>query len=101
MAIIVGMNNAIAERKRSYVIDILALLFGISSWVEINGLWVETPILVQTLPEAWNLASYIVVITQLANIGPIIYSLLKLKCSVNVSTFLSTSRPSLFVFFDV
>ncbi len=70
--------------QRVILIDVLAALFGISSWVEINGLWVETPILVERLPEKWNLSSYIVVIIQLANIGPIAYGILKLKFSLNV-----------------
>ncbi len=77
-------NTAVKYDVRVFLIDSLFVLFGISSWVAINGLWVETPILVQRLPEAWNLASYIVVITQLANIGPIIYSIIKFKFSVKV-----------------
>jgi riboflavin transporter 2 len=77
-------NTAVKSDVRVFLIDSLFVLFGISSWVAINGLWVETPILVQRLPEAWNLASYIVVIIQLANIGPIIYSIIKFKFSVKV-----------------
>lgn len=69
--------NAKLEYKRKPLIDCLVILFGISSWVAINGLWVQTPLLVDRLPEAWDLAFYIVIITQLANIGPVIYSLLK------------------------
>ncbi|XP_071089316.1 riboflavin transporter 2-like [Haliotis cracherodii] len=64
------------------LVYILMIMFGVSSWVDINGLWVELPIMVQELPEGWNLPSYIVVLTQLANIGPVIYSLL---CSNRVS----------------
>jgi riboflavin transporter 2 len=45
--------------ERIILIDVLAILFGISSWVEINGVWVQTPILVNKLPESWTLASYI------------------------------------------
>lgn len=41
------------------------------SWIAINGLWVELPILVDQLPEGWNLPSYMTVIIQIANIGPI------------------------------
>jgi len=77
--------SKIAFSERVLLIDVLAILFGISSWVEVNGLWVQTPILVNQLPEQWNLASYIVVITQLANIGPITYSILKFKFSLKVT----------------
>lgn len=59
------------------LVDVLIIAFGISSWISINGLWVQTPLLVKSLPEAWDLASYIVVLTQFANIGPIIYTIVK------------------------
>jgi len=64
-------------RNRVILVDLLAILFGISSWISINGLWVELPLLVQTLPEGWALPSYLSIIVQIANIGPITYSLLR------------------------
>jgi len=67
-------------RNRVILIDLLAVLFGISSWISINGLWVELPLLVQELPEGWALPSYLSIIVQVANIGPITYSLLR-SCS--------------------
>ena len=54
---------------------ILVLIFAISSWIDVNGLWVELPILVNRLPEKWTLASYIIVIVQIANIGPLLYTI--------------------------
>lgn len=62
-------------RHRVVLVDLLAVLFGISSWISINGLWVELPLLVQSLPEGWALPSYLSIIVQVANIGPIAYSL--------------------------
>ncbi|KAG1678820.1 Solute carrier family 52, riboflavin transporter, member 3-A [Nymphon striatum] len=56
------------------LMDVLAILFGIGSWIAVNGMWVELPILVQELPEQWNLPSYLSVIIQLANVAPIAYS---------------------------
>lgn len=41
-----------------------------------SGLWVELPLLVQKLPESWDLPSYLSVVVQLANIGPLSYTLL-------------------------
>jgi len=64
--------------SRLVLVDMLAVLFGISSWISINGLWVELPMLV-TLPEGWFIPSYLSVIVQIANIGPITYALLR-KC---------------------
>ena len=54
---------------------ILVILFGMGSWVAINGLWVELPILVDTAVEGWALSSYLVIISQVANIGPLLYTI--------------------------
>lgn len=53
------------------LVCIIVVLFGMGSWITINGLWVELPILVEQLPEGWNLPSYMTVVIQIANIGPI------------------------------
>ena len=53
------------------IVCIIVVLFGMGSWIAINGMWVELPILVDQLPEGWNLPSYMTVIIQIANIGPI------------------------------
>ncbi|XP_016056035.1 PREDICTED: solute carrier family 52, riboflavin transporter, member 3-like [Miniopterus natalensis] len=55
---------------------LLVCAFGMGSWVAINGLWVELPLLVLELPEGWYLPSYLTVIIQLANVGPLIFTLL-------------------------
>ncbi|NXT18582.1 S52A3 protein, partial [Syrrhaptes paradoxus] len=55
---------------------LLACAFGTGSWVTINGLWVELPLLVQVLPEQWDLPSYITIIIQMANVGPLFVTLM-------------------------
>ncbi|KAL6488859.1 hypothetical protein MHYP_G00026000 [Metynnis hypsauchen] len=55
---------------------VLACLFGIGSWVAINGMWVELPLVVPEIPEGWYLPSYLTVIIQLANIGPLFITLM-------------------------
>uniref|UniRef100_A0A8C3RL21 Riboflavin transporter n=2 Tax=Chelydra serpentina TaxID=8475 RepID=A0A8C3RL21_CHESE len=55
---------------------LLACVFGTGSWAALNGLWVELPLLVTTLPEQWYLPSYITIIVQLANVGPLLVTLL-------------------------
>ena len=62
---------------RNVWLDALAVLFGMASWISVNGLWVELPVLVSVLPESWALASYLSVIVQIANLGPISYGLLR------------------------
>lgn len=49
---------------RKPVLDVLAVLFGIGAWISVNGMWVELPLLVDALPEGWNLPSYLSVIIQ-------------------------------------
>ncbi|KAM6378088.1 LOW QUALITY PROTEIN: solute carrier family 52, riboflavin transporter, member 3 [Pluvialis apricaria] len=55
---------------------LLACTFGMGSWVAINGLWVELPLLVSVLPEQWDLPSYITIIIQMANVGPLFVTLM-------------------------
>ncbi|NWI57390.1 S52A3 protein, partial [Calyptomena viridis] len=55
---------------------LLACIFGTGSWVAINGLWVELPLLVKVLPEQWDLPSFITIIIQMANVGPLFVTLI-------------------------
>ena len=57
------------------LVYLIVILFGIGSWVAINGLWVELPVMVPHLNEGWTLPSYLSVIIQLANIGPLIVTI--------------------------
>lgn len=61
-------------------VHLLACAFGMGSWVAVNGLWVELPLLVPKLPEGWNLPSYLTVIIQLANLGPLLVTLVHRLC---------------------
>ena len=63
-------------RGTNLLVVLLVVLFAISSWVDINGLWVELPILTQKLPEGWNLPSYMAVIIQVS--GNILWIALRL-----------------------
>lgn len=60
----------------SLLTHLLSCLFGIGSWVAINGMWVELPLIVPEIPEGWFLPSYLTVIIQLANIGPLFITLM-------------------------
>ncbi|NXA78400.1 S52A3 protein, partial [Thryothorus ludovicianus] len=57
---------------------LLACAFGMGSWVAVNGLWVEVPLMVTVLPEQWYLPSYITIIIQMANVGPLFVTLMNL-----------------------
>ncbi|KAM9797961.1 solute carrier family 52, riboflavin transporter, member 3-B [Neosynchiropus ocellatus] len=60
----------------SLLTHVLACLFGMGSWVAINGMWVELPLVVPQIPEGWYLPSYLIVIIQMANIGPLFITLM-------------------------
>ncbi|XP_078274941.1 solute carrier family 52, riboflavin transporter, member 3-A [Rhinoraja longicauda] len=57
-------------------VHLLACIFGMGSWIAINGLWVELPLIVNVLPEGWDLPSYLTIIIQLANVGPLCVTLM-------------------------
>uniref|UniRef100_UPI00398E7829 riboflavin transporter 2 n=1 Tax=Pristiophorus japonicus TaxID=55135 RepID=UPI00398E7829 len=58
------------------MVHVLAALFGMGSWIAINGLWVELPLIVPEIPEGWYLPSYLTIIIQLANVGPLFVTLM-------------------------
>ncbi|KAG9474624.1 hypothetical protein GDO78_004757 [Eleutherodactylus coqui] len=60
----------------AFVTHLLACIFGTGAWVAINGLWVELPLIVNDLPEGWYLPSYLTIIIQMANIGPLLVTLM-------------------------
>lgn len=67
----------------------LFCVFGLGSWVAINGIWGELSILVVSLPECYDLPAVLSVVIQVANIGPIIYIVLKSilrRCSIKTMT---------------
>uniref|UniRef100_UPI003AACAADE solute carrier family 52, riboflavin transporter, member 2 n=1 Tax=Centroberyx gerrardi TaxID=166262 RepID=UPI003AACAADE len=49
----------------------LMALFAMGSWISVNCLWVELPVVVNVLPEGWNLPAYLSVLIAFGNLGPI------------------------------
>ncbi|XP_010786100.1 solute carrier family 52, riboflavin transporter, member 2 [Notothenia coriiceps] len=49
----------------------LVALFAMGSWISVNSLWVELPVVVNVLHEGWNLPAYISVLIAFGNIGPV------------------------------
>lgn len=68
--------------NRSAIVDVLAIFFGVGTWIGINSLWIQLPLLVNVLPESWYLASYLVIIIQIANVAPILYTLIQKFCPI-------------------
>nr|XP_006818344.1 PREDICTED: solute carrier family 52, riboflavin transporter, member 3-like [Saccoglossus kowalevskii] len=63
------------SKYRLYFVQVCVCLFGMASWLDINGVWVQLPLMVNVLPEGWALASYLVLVIQIANIGPLTFSI--------------------------
>ncbi|XP_051527835.1 solute carrier family 52, riboflavin transporter, member 2-like isoform X2 [Myxocyprinus asiaticus] len=57
------------------VTHILVALFGMGSWISVNSLWVELPVVVGVLPEGWNLPAYLSVLIAFGNLGPVAVTL--------------------------
>lgn len=58
-------------------LHLVPVLFGISAWLGVNSTFLQLPIIVKDAPEGWNLPSYIVVLVQMGNLGPIIYRVIQ------------------------
>ncbi|GBP80171.1 Riboflavin transporter 2 [Eumeta japonica] len=64
-------------RTRSLRLDALMVFWGLGTWLGVNGLFVQLPLLVERLPEGWALPSSIVLAIQVANVGMLAYIALK------------------------
>ncbi|XP_017757539.1 PREDICTED: riboflavin transporter 2-like [Eufriesea mexicana] len=70
---------------KTYIIKhFLIMLFGISAWIGINGIFIQTPVLINTSPEGWALPAYLILVIQAANFGPFLYTILQyFQCKIN------------------
>lgn len=49
----------IAGRPSNFVVSILLIFFGSSTWLCINGIWMELSIYAMELPESWHLPNWL------------------------------------------
>lgn len=62
---------------KSWLTYFLISTFGIGSWIAVNGIWAEISILVNSTPECEKLPAVLVVIIQIANLGPLLYGMIR------------------------
>ena len=62
---------------KSILTYFLVCTFGIGSWIAVNGIWAEISILVNCSPEYDKLPAILVVIIQVANMGVLVYVIIK------------------------
>lgn len=63
--------------KGSALLHTLVIFFGISAWLGVNATYIQLPLLVTDAPEEWSLPSFIVIVIQLGNIGPLLFTALQ------------------------
>uniref|UniRef100_A0A0R3S632 Riboflavin transporter n=1 Tax=Elaeophora elaphi TaxID=1147741 RepID=A0A0R3S632_9BILA len=63
---------------------ICVVLFGSTSWLSTNSVWLELPLLTENLPEGWSLPSYLTVVVQTASIGPLVYSIIRKFSKISI-----------------
>ena len=59
----------------SLFIYILFVFFNMSAWLDFSAIWTELPIMVNYLPEGWRLPSYLSLLIQAGNIGPLVFTI--------------------------
>lgn len=71
-------------RNRNLLVDVLAILFGISGWMGITAVYLELPLIVDKAPEGWKLPSYIAILVQVGNVANVVYILFEKYSPVKV-----------------
>uniref|UniRef100_A0A336MBL6 Riboflavin transporter n=1 Tax=Culicoides sonorensis TaxID=179676 RepID=A0A336MBL6_CULSO len=69
--------DCITGINRKTMLNIFPLLFGVSAWLGIYATFLQMPIIVKKAPEGWSLPSFVVVLIQIGNIGPLLYTMLQ------------------------
>ncbi|XP_068632718.1 uncharacterized protein [Battus philenor] len=72
-----GEGGAMLGAQRRVALDVLLACWGLGTWLGVNGLFVQLPLLVERLPEGWSLPSNMVLAVQLANVGLVAYAALR------------------------
>lgn len=65
------------SQRRRFALDALMMCWGLGTWLGVNGLFVQLPLLVQRLPEEWGLPASMALVVQLANVGLLAYAVLR------------------------
>lgn len=69
------------------IVYLLITVFGLGTWTNISGLWVELPIIVPLLPESWHLPAKLSLIINSANVFPIMIVFASIIFKLNTARF--------------
>lgn len=65
------------SRGYNFHMYVLTVVFGMASWITINGIFSVLPLMIHQVPEGWQIASALSLAIQVGNIGPLIYRLMR------------------------
>jgi riboflavin transporter 2 len=69
------------------IVYFLVMIFGLGTWTNLAGVWIELPIIVPILPESWQLPAKLTLIISSANIFPILIVFASLIFKLNTAPF--------------
>ncbi|CAF2403428.1 unnamed protein product [Rotaria sp. Silwood2] len=84
------VNIVPTSSRRFYlkaIVYIFVIIFGLGTWTNLAGLWVELPIIVPILPESWQLPAKLTLIINAANIFPILIVFASIIFKLNTASF--------------
>ncbi|CAF0877631.1 unnamed protein product [Rotaria sp. Silwood1] len=59
------------------LVSTLVVLFVVGSWLNLSGVWIEFPLIVDQLPEGWGLPATMGLVANLANLGVVIIAVVR------------------------
>lgn len=69
------------------LVYVFFILFGLGTWTNLAGVWVELPIIVPILPESWQLPAKLTLLINAANIFPILLVFASIILKLNTASF--------------
>ena len=69
------------------IVYVLVAIFGLGTWTNLSGIWIEMPIIVSILPESWQLPAKLTLLMNSANIFPILIVFASLIFKLNTAPF--------------
>jgi len=69
------------------IVYVLVMIFGLGTWTNLSGVWIQLPIIVPILPESWQLPAKLTLLINSANIFPILIVFASLIFKLNTAPF--------------
>ena len=84
-------SDILTQEKSAFhykaIVYVLIALFGLGTWTNLAGVWIELPLIVPVLPESWQLPAKLALIINSANVFPILLVFATLIFKLNTAPF--------------